>query len=581
MNSHNTNPFDSTTKSKRVLIVTINRNFPPVSSIANGMTIVSDLTGAGYPFDIVNFERFITMNFDDSNDHDVIFLNGHTSPVEVEKVALKCKAAIHSGRKIFINGQLPYTQYDENGRQIRKVFFSKELFDLKLCTSWGYGKATVPKLYEKDSYITCKGIILKRINTFLFQNPPQIKITLGQYIIGFLTPNGGAIDGSSDYFLNLLDYGKVTGYLRYGHPGIVGFANDRINAKPIVSIEVHCDTTHNINSINRLEEMANQFQIPLSNLLVWSRSTDESNKRWNEASNNPLMLVGSHSRTHPKFWQKVENFYDETIGALNDQRKSIPKTGNYFNFSGRMNPSMTQINELFDSGTIFGAQGSEPRMLGLPFNAPLKQFKDRPVWYFFWRVLNRIFPAKEIQLFPTSEIWFYALSQSSTTPFCLSQTLCMDLKAIRGNKNYCELIKKSFFKNIKYGLYSYGGIHDYAMDRKPQCQSQGTLLKNQIVEAISFLASQNAIFIPTETLIKRLWDFISGWIDYKTLPDNSLQITINRKSSLANQVKIQSRNQHRPVAKGDCIIGQTLIDNILYVDLKPEIQSTFMVKFEK
>jgi hypothetical protein len=157
----------------------------------------------------------------------------------------------------------------------------------------------------------------------------------------------------------------------------------------------------------------------------------------------------------------------------------------------------------------------------------------------------------------------------------------MDLKAIRRNLNYCELIKKSFFNNIKYGLYSYGGIHDYAMDKIPQCRSQGTLLKDQIVEAVSFLASQNAVFIPTETLIKRLRDFIDGWIDYKTLPDDSLKVTINRKSALANQVKVQSQNHHKPVAEGDSIIGQTLIDRTLYVDLKPEIQSTFMVKFKK
>jgi hypothetical protein len=169
LNSHATNSFDSTTKSKRVLIVTINRNYPPVSSISNGMTIVADLTGAGYPFDVVNFEWFIAMNFDDSDDHDVIFLNGHTSPVEVEKVASKCKEAIHSGRKIFINGQLPYSQYDESGKQINKISFSEELFDLKFCTSLGYGRATVPKPYEKDSHIPVKVLYLNESTPFYFK----------------------------------------------------------------------------------------------------------------------------------------------------------------------------------------------------------------------------------------------------------------------------------------------------------------------------------------------------------------------------------------------------------------------------
>ena len=582
MNTPIANSSDSTAKSKRVLIVTINRNFPLVSPLANGMTIVADLTGAGYPFDVVSYDRFMAMHLDDSDDHDIIFLNGHASPLKVEEVALKCKTAIQSGRKIFINGHLPYYQYDQNGKQICKRIFSQELFKLESSMSWAHGKATIPESYQKDSKITCKGLLLKRINTFLSQNPPEIKLTLGPHIIGFLTSNGGAIDGSSDYFLNLLDYGKVTGYLRYGHPGIVGFANDRITGRPIVSIEVHCDITHNLLAITKLDGMANQFNIPLSNLLVWSRSTDDSNKRWNEVSRNPLMLIGSHSKTHPKFWPEVANFYDETTGALNEQRKSIPMTGHYFNFSGKMNPTVAQINQLFDSGTIFGAAGGEPRMLGLPFGKKQKHLKHKPIGNFIWRVTNRLFPAKKIQFFPTTERWFLALSQSSTTPFCLSYTIPMDFGAIRGNLNYCDLIKKSFYENIKFGLYTYGGIHDYAVNRQSkQHQSQGILLRDQIAEAFSFLASQRAIFIPTETLIKRLWDFVSGWIDYETKPDNSLQITVHRKSALANQIKIQSRNQQTPVAKGGCIVQQTLINNMLYVDLKPETKSTFMVKFEK
>lgn len=581
MNTPITNSFDFTAKSKHALIVTINRNLPKVSPLANGMTIVADLAGAGYPFDVVSFDRFIAMNLDDSDDHDVIFLNGHASPLKIEEVVLKCKTVIQSGRKIFINGHLPYYQYDRNGKQIGKLIFSQELFNLKSSMSWGHGKAMIPESYQKDPKITCKGLLLKRINTFSFQNSPEIKIKLGPHIIGFLTPNGGAIDGSSDYFLNLLDYGKVTGYLRYGHPGIVGFANDRIIGRPIVSIEVHCDTTHNVHAITKLNDMANQFKIPLSNLLVWSKSTDDSNKKWNEVSRNPLMLIGSHSKTHPKFWPKVDNFYDETTGALNDQRKSIPKTGHYFNFSGKMNPTVTQIDELFDSGTIFGAAGGVARMVGLPFGIPHRHLKQRPIRHLTWRVFNHFFPAKKIQYFPTTEWWFLALSQSSTTPFCLSYTTQMDFGVIRGNLNYCDLIKKSFFENIKYGLYTYGGIHDYAVDRQSrQHQSQGILLRDQIADAFSFLASQNAIFIPTETLIKRLWDFVCGWIDYETKPDNSMQITAHRKFGLANQVKIQSRNQQTPVAIGECIVQQTLVNNMLYVDLKPETKSTFMVKFE-
>ena len=192
-------------------------------------------------------------------------------------------------------------------------------------------------------------------------------------------------------------------------------------------------------------------------------------------------------------------------------RNVLCVTGDYFNFSGWMNPSTAQIDALFESGTIFGAQGKGPRMLGLPFDAPLQHYKNKPIQSFVWRVLNRLFPPTEIQLIPTCEDWFLSLSRSTTTPFCLSHTLWGDFKAYKNNKNYTEMTQKSFFKNIKYGLYSYGYIHDYSMDKqRKKSQTQGIHLKDQIVETISFLVSQNEK-IKTHRLIVpliRLYDKI-------------------------------------------------------------------------
>jgi hypothetical protein len=565
---------------KRVLIVTVNNNRPALTPMSNGMNIVSDLTGAGYPFDVVTYNRFVKMDFSPSDQHDIIFLNGHTSPVDGHKVAAKCQEAINSERKIFINGHLPYFQYDKNGKQLTSVIFSEAIFDLQYNHSWIFGRAKVPKAFEKDPFITRKGHRLKQTNTFKLKKSPEIKITMGSHIVGFLTPKGGAIDGSSDYLLNLLDYGKVVGYLRYGRPEIVGFANDRINGQPIVSLEVHCDTTNNISAIDHLENIANEFQIPFTNLLVWSRSTDASIKRWNKASKNPLMFIGSHSRNHPKLWPQIKDLHDETIGAINDQRKSIPKTGNYFNFSGWMNPSKSQIDELAKSDIIFGAQGKGQRMLGLPFSNLIKHYRKNPIKRFFWKVLNRLLPPIEIQLLPTCEEWFLTIAKTDSIPFCLSQTLKDDFKVIKNNQNYTEEAQKSFYKNIKYGLYSYGYIHDYTLDRQGrQSQTQGILLRDQIIAAIKFFTFQKVAFISTETLIRRLRDFICGWIDYETLPDGSLQVTVNRKASLANQVKIEQRDQKLPRASGECVIGQTICDKVLYVDLKPEETSSFKVSF--
>lgn len=565
---------------KRVLIVTINRNCPVVAPIANGMTIVSDLTGAGYPFDVINYDRFIEMPFDHGDHHDIVFLNGHASPVNALRIGRKCQEAISSGRKIFVNGHLPYIQYDKNGKQTDRLVFSETLFNLNCRHAWTSGRAVVPNAVEKDPEITRKGHLLRQANTFVFKSSPEAKITIGRHIVGFLTPNGGAIDGSSDYLLNLLDYGKVTGYLRYGHPRIVGFANDRINGRPIVSIEVHCDLSKNTTAIDDLENMANEFQIPFSNLLVFARNTEASIKRWNEAGKNPLMLIGSHSRTHPKYWPQVADFYNETTGALIDQRKSIPMTSHYFNFSGRMNPTGAQIDELFKSGTIFGADGREPRLLGLPFDRPQQYYKNKPVRRFIRKVLISLFPPVEIQIMPTSEKWYLALSRSEKTPFCLSHTLWGDFRAIKTNSNYTTETRKSFFKNLKYGMYSFGVIHDYSIDRwDNNVETNGVLLKDQIKDAISFFTSQKVAFISTEALIRRLRDFISGWIAYTTVPGGGLRITVNRKSSFANQVKIEQRDQRAPVASGESVIGQNFCGNFLYVELRPEETSTFDVSF--
>ncbi len=568
-------------KGWRVLIVTTGPKFPPVFSVANGMTIVTDLTGAGYPFDVVNYERFIEMPFDVSDNHDIIFLNGHTSPVESHRIGKKCREIMQTGRKIFINGDLPYSCFDKKEKRLRREMFSEDLFALKCRLAWGFGKIVVPKAFEKDADITGSVQLPHRLHSFAFQNTPEVTFTLGKHIVGFLTTSGGAVDGSSDYLLNMLDYGRITGYLRYGHTGIVGFANDRIDGRPIFSLEVHCDLTRNINAIDALEEMADDMQMPLTNLLVLNRSTDSSIVRWNQAAENPLMLIGSHSRSHPHVWPEVTDFFAETAGALENQRKLIPKTSHYFNFSGRMNPTRQQLEALHDDGVIYGGQGHTPRMVGRPFSAPWQHYKNARLMRWVWRILNRLAPPKEIQLMPTCKEWFSLLAGSAKVSFQLSQTVWSDYKALRGKQNYFDLLKKAFSQNLKYGLYSFGGIHDYCMDKSlEKFQTNGVHLKDQITEAMAFLKSQDVIFISTEDLINRLRDFIEGWIDLEKISDHHLRVTVHRSAALANQIKVEKRADRVPTAEGDCIVSQKLLGDMLYIDLKPEVESIFEVRFE-
>ena len=566
---------------KRVLIVTTGKNSPVVFPFNDGETVITDLAAAGYPFDVVAYDRFVDMPSGDSSVYDIVILNGETAPIPAAKVAAKCAHELQSGRKIFINGYLPYTRYDDGGNLIETSEYGSSLFRFTFDTHWLSGKAVVPEDMEKDRDITSIGHILVKARTCVFIIQPDKKILLDGHMIGFLNANGGMLSGSSDYMLNLLDYGKVVGYLRYGNSGIIGFANDRIDGKPLVSFEIHCDATRDLLAIDAIESLANEFHLPLVNLLVRDRITEAAEKRWNAASRNPHLAFGSHSRTHPMDWPTVSDFEGQTKGALDSQRTIIPATGAYFNFSGTMNPTPKQIDDLYKSGTIFGGKGQDYRWSGYPFGVPQCSLRHDPMKYLAWRLLSFLSPPLEIQVMPTDLDWLVALSKVYVTPYCLSQTLPSDYEAWERKKSYDGEVKKFYNQNVKYGLYTYGYIHDYATNgENEKFKTDGISLSLQIKSAFAYLRSNDAEFVGTEYLIRRLRDFVTGWIDYDVNADGSLKVTAHRENALANEVKVEARNKLIPVASGESVVSQHLIGNMLYVSLKAETESCFTVRFE-
>ena len=561
-------------KSRRVLVVTTETRNPAMNAVQDGEAVIADLAGAGYPFDVVTYRKFTEMPM---HNHDIIILNGHTSPTPVKMVALKCQKALRSDHKVFINGNLPYERYDDNCHLIEKLPYCSNLFDVSYSKNWVWGSVLLPKGLEKDPDLTnTKKKVFQHFHTFGLIKSPGMAITIGGYTIGFLNLRGGAIDGSSNYLLNLIDYGKVVSYLRYGNTGIIGFANDRIQGRPIVSFEVHCDISHDTKAIEELERLADDFDLPLMNLLVLDRLTTNSISVWNAAANNPLMEIGSHSRTHPHSWKNVVDFYSESLGALASQKLLIPLTKNYFNFSGLMNPGVQQIDTLHTHGVTCPCKGRGIRAFGV--------FWSHRGQSVFRRALNKaikmIFPIKIIQMLPTNSENFAELSKTTDMPFGLSHTLESDYTLWKRKKNYFEETKSNFKKNVKYGLYSFGYIHDYMMNPDNNRYTDGIHMSTMIKLSIEFLKSQGAIFINPYELVHRLIDFITGDIDYKATENGTFQVRVHRASSMANQVKIECRNNMVPIATGESVLSQVRINNLLYVDLKPEKNSTFMVKFK-
>lgn len=535
----------------RVLVVTTEQANPP--NHINGEYIISDLTAAGLAFDVVTYGRFISM---DLGNHDIIFLSGTTSPEPVSNVAARCQAAKAEGRKIFVNGHWPYERLDSSNRVIEFNYYSLSLFNVNDGgTKSVNASAVVPTFFQKNAAIIADGINMW-VRTFTFNTPPPISFTIGGRAVGFLYPEGGAIDSNSDYTLHILDYGRIASYLRYGSPVVIGFANDRIGGRPLASFEVHCDNTWNLSAINSINMLSEDLSLPLVNLLVYNELTSDSIAAWN-ALENSLMTIGSHSRSHPQDWTEIVNFYSETRDALNDQRALVPATGNYFNFSGAMNPTTEQIDALYDLGVLFGAGGGE-----------LRRYRLRSGQYI------------NVQRLPTRQWWFYNLALSTSTPYCLSHTANSDYGSWTSGTNYEQDIKDCFGWNVQNGLYTFGYFHDYMMDPTSLHYLNNVHMSQHIRLAMQYLLDNDACFIPADQLISRLRDFIAGQITCTWNPDSTATVTVTRPSSLVNEIKISFKDDCTPIGTGASIISQRLARDCLYVTLTPETTSTIQVRWE-
>lgn len=539
---------------QRVLVVTTDAGqLPAMTGSYNGASVIADLAGAGYPFDVVNYTRFVSM---DLSDHDVIIVNGHVSPNPIDAVVAKCQSAMAEGRKIFINGYYCYRQYDCSGQQIGFSRYSLALFGVK-SGQGGYvdARPCLPTALRKDYDVGIYKFTHYWVNDFKLKDPPPLVMTMGGKVIGFLYPEGGVLETTDAFALSWLDYGKIVSFLRHGRSEIVGFAPDRIGSKPVVSIEVHCDSTNNLAAIDGLNRLATSYEIPLTNLLVYNRLSGPNIDRWNSVASQ-FMAMGSHSRSHPTDWPSLPSALYETADALDSQRMLIPTTGVYMNFSGSMNPTTAQIDQIYSAGVLFGAAGGDERLTRTPIGTYTR-----------------------VQRVPTRDVWIQNLAASTVTPYCLSQTLASDFTLWQKQKSYFDETKTDFASNVRYGLYTYGYIHDYMLDTSTNYYVNGVHVSALIESAFAYLKSRSVIFIPTSELVLRLRDFLNGSITYTDKPNGGLHLTVSRPAARANQVKVQTRDGLLPVASGESVVSQHLCGNLLYIDLRPETVSTLDVDF--
>ncbi len=553
--------LSSAAYSDRVLVVTTQqfasspKRLPELHEWQNGEYVITDLVCAGQPFDVVTYNKFVNL---DLSMYDVIILNGHTTPVPVSQVAGKCLSAVQSGHKVFVNGQLPYQRYDSMGTLVEQQIYATSLFPVDSAGTMSLmGPAVIPSSIEKDSAVTAAGNYSQSVNYFTYRETPPLKMTLSGRAVGFVYPQGGAIGGDAEYTMCILNYGKLVQYLRYGDIPLFGFANDRIEGLPIASFEVHCDNTGTVVSNNNMSAMATQYGMPLYYLLVERAVSASVASQWNVIANSPLVRIGSHSHTHPTDWPSLPDLAYETTGALDAQRLLIPSTGAYLNFSGSMNPTSQQIDQLTSWGQLFGGAGQG------------------------WRKCMTSSGARmSVQPIPTRADWLIALSQCDSTPYCLAHTMENDYSVMINNQNYMSETIKNLAANAKYGMYNFGYIHDYMFNPSLGYQTNGVLMYDQIRAGFAYMKSQGVKFVFTDDLVRRLRDYVCSNISCVNNLDGSITISAHRPNHLINEIKVGFKGDLTPVAvAGPSVVAQRLGGECAYIEMPAEVDSSVQVQW--
>ncbi len=543
---------------QRVLVVTTDQfDTPYIPGVQNGCYAFTDLTAAGLPFDVRTYSRFMTM---DMTPYDVIILSGYTTPTPVSQVADRCVALMSGGKKIFINGCMPFGCYNASGTAYTEfLYYVDRLFGVSAGWSGNItGAAVVPHGIEKDPDITAIGVSNTYIRSFNMPTPaPPMQITIGGKVVGFAGPKGGALRGYSEYEFNLIDYGKLVNFIRNGDATIVGFANDRLRGKPIAAFHTDCHDPSTTVSVDALTALSARYNIPVTHTLVYSAINSTGIAKWNSIAANPLVGIGSHTRTHPSDWPSVTNLASETSQAILDERVLIPATLNFLSFSGSKNPTDSQLDWLYQNNVLFDGQGQGGRKV---------RWQDGAY--------------RDYQLMPINNDWLKYLSRAQYCPTWPSETLSDDMSAYVSTVDYSDRIATQFQQNIKYGMYSYGFFHDTFLSPTSYRSYNGKPTGYYIDKSMKYLYDNGAQFMFAHELIPRLQDYEAGNISYVNNLDGSITISAHRPNHLINEIKVGFKGDLTPVAvAGPSVVAQRLGGECAYIEMPAEVDSAVQVQW--
>jgi len=493
----------------------------------------TDLFEYGMIANVSSTSTYLSMN---RSSYDIIIFSGYSNPVDPEDMYLNMLTDVDAGRKLVFMNHYPFRQTYPDGT-IFKTYYRLSIVDMpEDFPSGSFDSPSELSLVSNpgDSYLKDPDPSLSYAR--YFSTLPDSAIGWvkdegsGRYFAIF-TDKGGWI---GEYSCIALHMGKVVAKIWWGKTDrSFGFSMNVMYGAPVFLWRVDADRSEEEAPLVWLSDLATEHGFKFSIGARGARITSETIAGyWRDLATNPLAEIGVHTFTHqtPVHAQNITHEIIDTYELLLSDE--IP-TEKFFLGWGISDWSWQQIEVLFDRG---------------------------------WTVIH----SSREHVFASDWYNINTIANFTVAPPLLSLTGRCDWNAWTENWNFTEVNISYFQKRREAHLPFMLLTHDYIYHRDIYFNDFGPV-RDQVEAFFDWLGSQEVYSVG----IIDYYDFFQDAVLSRISKcDNAF--TVTRPAAKANFVKIFVGN-NRTYAVGPSVLTQKTLDGWLYLTLKPETTSTFIL----
>lgn len=483
---------------------------------------------------VANVSSTSTYNSMNRSSYDIIIFSGYSNPVDPEDMYLNMLSDIDAGRKLLFMNHYPFKQTYPDGTTL-KTHYKLSIVDMP--GDFPSGRFDSPSDLNLvsnpgDSYLKDADPSLSY--AYYFSTLPDSAIgwvkdeSSGHYFAIF-TDKGGWI---GEYSCIALHMGRVVAKIWWGETDRgFGFSMNVMYGAPVFLWRVDADRSREEAPLIWLSDLAIQDSLKFSIGARGGRITSDAIAGyWRDLATNPLVEIGVHTFTHQSPIS-AQNITHEVIDTYELMLSYNIPMERFFLGWGTSDWSWQQIKTLFDYG---------------------------------WTVIH----SSREHIFVDDIYNVNTIANFTVAPALFGLTGRCDWNAYNDNFNFTKANIEYYNKCREAHLPFLLLTHDYVYHNESYYNDYGPL-KDQIEVFFDWLRFQGVYSV----WITEYYDFFHDTFMARISKNNST-FTVTRPKAKANFVKIFVGN-NQTYAVGTSVLTQKIMDEWLYLTLKPETTSVF------